>query len=256
VTKRPHKATEREAQGHRLTRNLFNAATAAERRHLAMLREKVAREKLYGGPQVFGEFMTPEMERRVRDSIRIVNLAHSGAGRAKQTETVAMKVFDEVAMLHSRGVLTDEQMLAAEKLQRDFFAAGMTGIFAFDYAQTKIDEAVATMSHDADVVNRMDAIDRYIAAIRVVPISCWPVVRDVVIQEKRLDVIRVRGMSSKKLRRLKIITLLQVGLDELARYYHFDRKKHRKHVKMNGDARPKREDFGSTAEVENVSEGS
>lgn len=215
----------------------------SQRKEAAMLLERAAREKLYGGPRRYIDFMTPELERRVRDSVRIVNLAHTGAGRKRTEEALALKVDDEIAMLHSRSVITEEQKLAAEKLQRDFHAARLTGVQALDYAVDRVDNEHATP--DEDIAGRIDAIDRYIAAIRVIPVACWPAVRDVVLEEKRLDATCTKGLSSRKLLRAKVIIYLQVGLEQLVVFYGFKRKRRKTHAKMASDGRPDASRFGS-----------
>jgi hypothetical protein len=249
VKKVQPRASERKAE--EFNNRIADYWARSERKEAAMLLERSEREKLYGGARRYGEFMTPELERRVRDSVRIVNLAHTGAGRKKDEEALALKVQDEIGMLRSRGVITEEQKLAAERLQRDFFAAGLTGAQALDYAKDRVDYEHA--HPDDEMAGRIDAIDRYIAAIRLIPAACWPAVRDIVLEEKRVDAVRTKGLNYKKLRRIRILTLLQVGLEQLAEHYEFKRKRRKTHIKREPGSRPRADEFGSSA-VENDEE--
>ncbi len=176
--------------------------------------------------QRYPDILTPEREAMLREALEEVQVSYSSAGRAKEEVALAIRVSDEVRMLRGRGVLTEVQGLAAERLQHLFYLAGLEGVPGMPMGQDYVDKS---MVKDEAMVARLDHVDDYIRAIKNVPLLSWPVVRAVVLGGHSIEHI-LRGVRRNyHALRARAIVQLQTGLEELAEHFGLKSRKRRPH---------------------------
>lgn len=138
-------------------------------------------------------------------------------GRAASRRHAVYNLAENVLVwLHSRGLVSDRQMLAGEQLQRDYMRAGLSPKVTMQWDAPAPDGSPrSARSHDGDSVAQIDAKRRFDGAMAHVGAGldaiCW---RVVCAGEGMADAERALGWPGRSGR-----VVLTLALDRLADHY-------------------------------------
>ncbi len=139
---------------------------------------------------------------------------HPDAASARRLVTINLAE-SPLAWLHARGMLTERQLLAGEKLRADYTRAGLEPGITMRWDAPLPDRSPRSASHDHRSLGRIDAHRRFDAALAAVGAGladvCW---RVICAGEAMQGAERALGWPSRSVR-----VVLGLALDRLADFY-------------------------------------